>query len=172
MKTDIHINRGLFLQKILYSYAFGLLSMKPSFIFTCKGYLLSNAIICRKIKYSTQWIAINAWTLLCILGFCILRNWVSRIIFLKELSFFYGTFKDSSCWMVYTCAVSLVLIACSSYKFDKFLINKYGKFSGFRAIPMIFLQVVQLLSQACCLPLPELWKQLSNATSGLPKVLK
>ncbi|BAF14910.1 Os04g0461400 [Oryza sativa Japonica Group] len=27
---------------------------------------------------------------------------------------------------------------------------------GFMAIPMIFLQAVQLLSQACCLPLPEL----------------
>uniref|UniRef100_K3YB61 Uncharacterized protein n=1 Tax=Setaria italica TaxID=4555 RepID=K3YB61_SETIT len=49
-----------------------------------------------------------------------------------------------------------------------FLIHTSVKLAGFLAIPMIFLQVVQLLSQACCLPLPELLKvkaQLSNAKS-------
>jgi hypothetical protein len=87
-------------------------------------------------------------------------------------------FKQTSEWIfLNTCVLSnSIVMHCAHadnscidlFPLANLLIHTSVKLAGFLAIPMIFLQVVQLLSQACCLPLPELLKvkaQLSNAKS-------
>jgi hypothetical protein len=141
----------------MYAYVWFLVNETKFLIFIGKTICLQMQ---QSAYFLTQLIGI-AWTLL-FMSFYML---VSRCVFLEQSSYFEVLYV---CWQWFMFALS-----CTC---DEFLINKcVWKFSGFKAIPMIFLQVVQLLSQACCLPLPELLKlklQSSTATSRFAKSIE